>query len=62
MTRLILIRHGESKGNAKRVFLGHTNWDVTEKGRGKIRCHKVKGHGAETFVQGIQNSCNEEVM
>lgn len=24
----------------------------------KIRCHKVKGHGAETFVQGIQNSCN----
>lgn len=24
----------------------------------KIRCHKVKGHGAETFVQGIENSCN----
>lgn len=24
----------------------------------KIRCHKVRGHGAETFVQGIQNSCN----
>lgn len=24
----------------------------------KIRCHKVKGHGTETFVQGIQNSCN----
>lgn len=24
----------------------------------RIRCHKVKGHGAETFVQGIQNSCN----
>lgn len=24
----------------------------------KIRCHKVGGHGAETFVQGIQNSCN----
>lgn len=24
----------------------------------KIRCHKVKGHGAENFVQGIQNSCN----
>ena len=23
-----------------------------------IRCHKVGGHGAETFVQGIQNSCN----
>lgn len=24
----------------------------------KIRCHKVQGHGSETFVQGIQNSCN----
>lgn len=24
----------------------------------KIRCHKVGGHGQETFVQGIQNSCN----
>ena len=24
----------------------------------KIRCHKVGGHGAETFVQGLQNSCN----
>lgn len=24
----------------------------------KIRCHKVGGHGAETFVEGIQNSCN----
>lgn len=23
----------------------------------RIRCHKVGGHGAETFVQGIQNSC-----
>ncbi len=24
----------------------------------KIRCHKVGGHGGETFVQGIENSCN----
>ena len=24
----------------------------------KIRCHKVGGHGQETFVEGIQNSCN----
>lgn len=24
----------------------------------KIRCHKVKGHGAEDFKAGIQNSCN----
>ena len=24
----------------------------------KIRCHKVGGHGAEDFAQGIMNSCN----
>ena len=24
----------------------------------RIRCHQVGGHGAENFVQGIQNSCN----
>jgi stage V sporulation protein D (sporulation-specific penicillin-binding protein) len=24
----------------------------------KIRCHKVGGHGSETFVQAIENSCN----
>ncbi|MCM1107259.1 MAG: penicillin-binding transpeptidase domain-containing protein [Blautia sp.] len=24
----------------------------------RIRCHKTQGHGSETFVQGIENSCN----
>lgn len=24
----------------------------------KIRCHKTGGHGSETFIEGIQNSCN----
>ena len=24
----------------------------------RIRCHKVRGHGSETFVQAIENSCN----
>lgn len=24
----------------------------------RIRCHKVGGHGAETFLQGVMNSCN----
>ena len=24
----------------------------------RIRCHKTAGHGAETFVQGVMNSCN----
>lgn len=28
----------------------------------KIRCHKVEGHGAESFLQGVQNSCNPVFM
>lgn len=28
----------------------------------RIRCHKVGGHGSETFVQGVQNSCNPVFM
>ncbi len=24
----------------------------------RIRCHKTSGHGSETFVQGVMNSCN----
>ncbi len=27
-----------------------------------IRCHKVGGHGSETFTQGIMNSCNPVFM
>lgn len=28
----------------------------------RIRCHKVGGHGQETFVEGVQNSCNPVFM
>ncbi len=28
----------------------------------RIRCHKTTGHGAENFVQGVQNSCNPVFM
>lgn len=28
----------------------------------KIRCHKTGGHGSETFVQAVQNSCNPVFM
>lgn len=28
----------------------------------KIRCHKTAGHGMQTFMQGIQNSCNPVFM
>ena len=28
----------------------------------QIRCHKREGHGSETFVQGVENSCNPVFM
>ena len=31
-TKIILIRHGQSLGNASKVFLGHTDMDLTEQG------------------------------
>lgn len=32
MTKFIFVRHGQSKGNLKKVFLGHTDADLTEVG------------------------------
>ena len=28
----------------------------------KMRCHKVEGHGSQTFAVGLQNSCNPVLM
>ena len=28
----------------------------------KIRCHQVRGHGSQTFAEGLQNSCNPLLM
>ena len=33
MTKLIIIRHGESLGNQAGIFLGHTNLDLSPKGK-----------------------------
>lgn len=32
-TTIYLIRHGESLGNLEKRFLGHSDWDLTEKGK-----------------------------
>ncbi len=32
MTKIYLIRHGESLGNANGVYLGHADWDLSDKG------------------------------
>jgi broad specificity phosphatase PhoE len=33
MTKFILLRHGQSEGNLKGLYLGHTDLDITELGR-----------------------------
>lgn len=38
MTKLYLIRHGESEANHKRLFAGHSNFDLTDLGRRQARC------------------------
>ena len=37
-TRFILVRHGQSEGNARRIILGHTDWDLTDLGREQAEC------------------------
>ncbi len=43
---LILIRHGESLGNVKEVFLGHTDWGLTPLGREQA---EALGRAASSF-------------
>ncbi len=37
-TRFIIVRHGQSLGNAKRIFLGHTDWDLSDLGKRQAEC------------------------
>ena len=37
-TKIILVRHGQSQGNAIRVLLGHTDLDLTELGFRQAAC------------------------
>lgn len=41
-TKIVLIRHGESLANAGGIYLGHTDWDLTEKG--KMQAETVANH------------------
>ena len=38
MTKVLLIRHGESEANLRDVFAGHYNPDLTERGREQAAC------------------------
>ena len=37
MTEIYLVRHGQSLGNEKRIYLGHTDWDLTALGYDQAR-------------------------
>ena len=37
-TKIILVRHGQSVGNANRIYLGHTNLGLTERGKTQAQC------------------------
>ena len=36
-TKLIFVRHGESLANAQKIYLGHSDWDLTELGKSQAR-------------------------
>ena len=38
MTRILLVRHGESVTNLKKVFAGHLDIDLTERGMEQAKC------------------------
>ena len=50
MTRLILLRHGQSEWNLKNLFTGWTDVDLTDQGREEARQAGLKikrlGHGS----------------
>ncbi len=40
--KLLLIRHGESQGNAENIFQGQGEWPLSELGRAQARCLAVR--------------------
>ena len=53
-TRLYMIRHGQSEGNLKNLFLGHTDLDLTELGH--LQAEKTAEHLATVPVDVIVSS------
>lgn len=47
MRELILLRHGESVGNARRILQGHLDFPLTERGQGQARAaaRLITAHG-----------------
>lgn len=53
-TTIILIRHGESLANAAGIYLGHTDWDLSE--RGKAQAEVVADYLADRKIDRIFSS------
>ena len=53
-TKIIMIRHGESLANAGGIYLGHTDWDLTEKG--KMQAEAVANYLKDEKIDVIYSS------
>ena len=54
LTKLILIRHGESLANAAHIYLGHTDWDLSE--YGKVQALEAAEFLREEHIDAIYSS------
>ena len=54
MTKIYLIRHGESLGNAQRMYLGHTDLDLSP--LGYLQAEKTAEHLADVAFSAVYSS------
>jgi len=54
LTKIIIVRHGESLANAAGIYLGHTDWDLSELGKEQARV--VADYLAEEKLDAIYSS------
>lgn len=61
--KITLLRHGESVGNAERIYQGRTNYDLTEKGRDQSQalatCWKGKGITFDQVISSPQSRARQ---
>lgn len=53
-TKIMLIRHGESFANARRIYLGHTDWDLSP--LGKEQAERAAARLADVHIDRIYSS------
>lgn len=53
-TKIIIIRHGESLANAERVYLGHSDWDLSP--LGKAQAERAADYFKDEKIDAIYSS------